>query len=179
MPKSTKTTRDNAGERQANKGISLRLRGGWREAVEAYGEALSLAEAGETDLAREILGVFHAEHRKIMVLAEEDGVPEAMVTYSVNLAERLGFDLVLLTVGTTNRRGSDFEAWAKEAGQPLLLEAERRGVHCAHILRQGQRDDVLNAVSLELRRVEFVITRRPETERKHAALMVPEFSLKC
>jgi len=34
-------------------------------------------------------------------------------------------------------------------------------------------------VSVELRRVEFVITRRPEVERRHAALTVPEFSLKC
>lgn len=160
-------------------GISLRQRGGWREVLETYGEALSLAEAGETGIAREVLGEFHAEHRKILVLAERDGVPDAMITYSVNLAERLGFDLVLLSVDTAPRRGSQFEVRARDAGQPLLDEAARRGVPCAHILRQGPRDEVLNAVSVELRRVEFVITRRPEAERKQAALTVPEFSLKC
>lgn len=159
--------------------IALRQRGGWREAMETYGEALSLAEAGEGGLAREVLGDFHAEHRKILVLAERDGVPGAMVTYSVNLAERLGFDLVLLSVSATDCRQEDFEARARAAGQPLLDEAQRRGVRCAHILRQGQRDEVLNAVTLELRRVEFVITRRPEAERRQAALMVPEFCLKC
>lgn len=160
-------------------GISLRLRNGWRETLETYGEALSMAEAGEGDLARNILGEYYAEHRKILVLAEDDGVPEAMVTYSVNLAERLGFDLVLLSVGVATRSREDFEARARAAGQALLAEAAQRGVFCAQMLRQGRRDEVLSAVSLELRRVEFVITRRPEAERKNAALMVPEFSLKC
>jgi PAS domain-containing protein len=160
--------------------ISLRQHGGgWREAMEAYGEALTMAEAGEGDLAREILGEFYAEHRKILVLAEADGLPEAMVGYSVNLAERLGFDLVLLSVCPPDRPGRDFETRAVDAAGPLFAEAKRRKVSCAHILRRGRRDEVLSAVSLELRRVEFVISRRPESERRQAALMVPEFSLKC
>jgi len=160
-------------------GISLSLRGGLRDAMEAYGEAISLAEAGELGIAREIMGEFHAEHRKILVLAEADGVPEAMIAYAVNLAERLGFDLVLLSVDDGSRASSHFAERASRAGQPLLDEASRRGVACAHLLRKGTRDDVLNAVSVELRRVEFVITRRAESERRHAALTVPEFSLKC
>ncbi len=160
-------------------GISLSLRGGLREAMETYGEALSMAEVGELSIAREIMGEFHAEHRKILVLAEGDGVPEAMIVYAVNLAERLGFDLVLLSVDDGSRSGAHFEERARTVGQPLLDEAARRGVSCAHLLRQGTRDEVLNAVSVELRRVEFVITRRPEAERRHAALTVPEFSLKC
>lgn len=160
-------------------GISLQLRGGLRDAMEAYGEAISMAEVGELGIAREIMGEFHAEHRKILVLAEGDGVPEAMIAYAVNLAERLGFDLVLLSVDDSARSGARFEERARQAGQPLLEEAARRGVSCAHLLRQGPRDEVLNAVSVELRRVEFVITRRAESERRHAALTVPEFSLKC
>jgi len=166
-------------QRPASQGISLRLRGGWREAMETYGEAVTMAEAGEGELARQILGEFHAEHRKILVLAEADGVPGAMVAYSVNLAERLGFDLVLLTVGAPVRSSRDFETRAADAARPLFDEAARRGVLCAHIMRQGARDEVLTAVSVELRRVEFVISRRPEAERRQAALMVPEFSLKC
>lgn len=160
-------------------GISLELRGGLREAMETYGEAISMAEAGELGLARAIMGEFHAEHRKILVLAEKDGVPEAMVIYSVNLAERLGFDLVLLSIDDAPRSGGRFEERSQNAGQLLLEEAARRGVTCAHLLRQGQRDEVLNTLSVELRRVEFVITRRPEAERRNAALTVPEFSLKC
>lgn len=165
-------------------GISLHLRGGsLREAMETYGEAISMAEVGELSIAREIMGEFHAEHRKILVLAEGDGVPEAMIAYAVNLAERLGFDLVLLSVDeaarNVSRSASRFEEQARLAGQPLLDEAARRGVSCAHLVRQGARDEVLNAVSVELRRVEFVITRRAESERRHAALTVPEFSLKC
>lgn len=160
-------------------GLSLQLRGGLRDAMEAYGDALTLAEAGELGIALEVLGDFHAEHRKILVLAEPDGVPETMVTYAVNLAERLGFDLVLLSVDDGAVSSSRFESRARIAGQPLLDEAARRGVSCAHLLRQGGRDEVLNSVSVELRRVEFVITRRPEAERRNAALTVPEFSLKC
>lgn len=179
MRKSATKIRESLSLGQKQPGIALHLRGGWREAMETYGEALSLAEAGELGIARDILGEFHAEHRKILVLAEGDGVPEAMIAYSVNLAERLGFDLVLLSVDDAPRRGGQFEERARTTGQPLLAEAARHGVSCAHILRQGPRDEVLNAVSVELRRVEFVITRRPEAERKNAALTVPEFSLKC
>jgi hypothetical protein len=166
-------------QRPVQPGISLQQRGGWREALETYGEALSLAEAGERDLAREVLGEFYAEHRKILVLAEAEGLPDGMAAYSVNLAERLGFDLVLLSVGQPGRRPGEFAAQAATAAQELFEEAARREVRCAHILRQGKRDEVLNAVSMELRRVEFVITSRPQAERRVAALMVPEFSYRC
>jgi len=165
--------------RPVQPGISLQQQSGWREAFEAYGAALSMAEAGEGDLARAILGEFHAEHRKILVLAPHEGLPGSMAEYSVNLAERLGFDLVLLSVGSSAKRGADFESQAREAAAPLFEEAARRGVCCAHILRQGQSGEVLNAVSMELRRVEFVITSRPQAERRVAALMVPEFSYRC
>ncbi len=179
MRKTMSTVRESLSLGSTQPGISLHLRGGLREAMETYGEALSLAEAGELGIAREIMGDFHAEHRKILVLAEGDGVPEAMIAYAVNLAERLQFDLVLLSVDDASSKGSRFEDRSRLAGQPLLDEAARRGVSCAHLLRQGPRDEVLNAVSVELRRVEFVITRRPEAERRNAALSVPEFSLKC
>jgi hypothetical protein len=160
-------------------GLSVRQRGGWRDALEAYGEALGVAESGEAGLAREMLGEFRAEHRKILVLSEDGAVPEAMVTYSVGLAERLGFDLVLLSVLAPERRGQRAEELAREGARPMLEEAARRGVPCAQLVRRGKPGEVLSSVTLELRRVEFVITRRPEAERKHAALPVPEFSLKC
>jgi hypothetical protein len=179
MRKSISKVRESLSLGARRPGISLQPRGGLREVLETYGEALSLAEAGELSIAREIMGDFRAEHRKILVLAEGDGVPEAMIAYAVNLAERLEFDLVLLSVDDAPCGGLRFEERARAAGQPLLEEAARRGVSCAHLLRQGPRDEALNLVSVELRRVEFVITRRPETERRHAALTVPEFSLRC
>ncbi|HWR02595.1 MAG TPA: hypothetical protein VN419_01150 [Humidesulfovibrio sp.] len=179
MRKSAPKTSQSPGPQPLRPGIALRQRGGWREAIEVYGEALSLAEAGEADLARTVLGDFHAEHRKILVLAETGGLPEGMASYSVNLAERLGFDLVLLSVGQPERLPADCEAQAREGARQLFEEAARRGVACSHILRQGLRDEVLSMVSLELRRVEFVITSRPEAARKQAALMVPEFSYRC
>lgn len=179
MRKSVTTIREGLPLARKQPGIRLELRGCLREAVETYGEAISMAEAGELDLASTILGEFHAEHRKILVLAERDGVPEAMVIYSVNLAERLGFDLVLLSIDDAPRRSGRFEEQARSGCQALLAEAARRGVACAHLVRKGQRDEVLNTLSVELRRVEFVITRRPEAERRQATLTVPEFSLKC
>lgn len=178
MPKPFSKLREDLAARKTP-GISLRLRGGLRDTLEAYGEAMTLAEAGEGDAARQILGEFHAEHRKILVLGEGGVVPEAMVSYSVGLAERLGFDLVLLSVLPKGRRSERTEAQALDSARPMLAEAARRGVACAQLIRRGASDEVLNAVSLELRRVEFVITRRPESERKNAALLVPEFSLKC
>jgi hypothetical protein len=196
MPKSLNPI--SAAARRKAPGLSLSLGGGWREAMETFGEAAAMAEAGAGDCAREILGEFYAEHRKILVLAEDGHLPEAMVSYSVSLAERLGFDLVLLSVLAERQRSEAQandadsaprealareahirEAHIREAARPLMEEAARRGVRCAQLIRRGGTDEVLNAVSLEIRRVEFVITRRPESERRNSALLVPEFSLKC
>ncbi len=171
--------RDDKPTRDGAPSLSLRVGGGWRDAMEVYGQAVSLAEAGAQDLAIEMLGEFHAEHRKILMLDETGGVPEAMATYGINLAERLGFDLVLLSVNATPETDGRFEERSRQAALPMLKEAARRGVSCAHLCRSGACDEVLNAVSLELRRVEFVITRRPESVRRTSALLVPEFSLKC
>jgi hypothetical protein len=163
----------------AAQGLSLRQRGGWREAMGSYGEAAGVAESGQTGLALEILGEFHAEHRKILLLDDGRGLPQAMSDYALSLAERLWFDLVLLCVDAGPRRAARFEARAREAARPVMDEAARRGVRCAHLSRRGHCDEAVNAASLELRRVEFVITRRPEAERRQSTLLVPEFSLKC
>lgn len=171
--------RENLAARRAAPTLALRMGGGWRDTMEVYGQAMSLAEAGAQDLALEILGEFHAEHRKILMLDDEGAVPPAMGDYGINLAERLGFDLVVLSVNAAPHRDEAFEQRAREAVRPVLAEAARRGVSCAHLSRTGPCDEALNSVSLELRRVEFVITRRPESVRRTSTLLVPEFSLKC
>jgi hypothetical protein len=60
--------------------------------------AISFAEAGAPEQAVEVMRQYGK--RKILVVSQEDAFTEAVMEYATQLAERMGYDLIALNVGT-------------------------------------------------------------------------------
>ena len=150
--------------------------------------AISFAEAGAPEEALEIL--HRRGKRKILVLGQEDTFSEPVMEYATLLAERLGYEVLALSVGPLplgtalspegRQRQEDFRQRASAAAAVLAQKAATRHIPCTHVVKFGDVARAVEEISKEYRRIELVITdSRVKREELHARLNLPVFSLKA
>lgn len=117
------------------------------------------------------------EHRKILVLGSGEAFSEDVMGYAIQLADRLDYDLFAVTVLRSAVGPREGGAVARRA-ERFIRKAARKGIHCDHTVRYGELDSVVEAMSVEAKRVEFVVTdvgvRKEEIAGK---VTVPIFSV--
>jgi transcription elongation GreA/GreB family factor len=148
--------------------------------------AVAFAEAGAQEEALELLQ--RRGRRKILVLGQEDTFSDAVMDYATLLAERLGYELVALSVGTPAGRllspygkhmQEEFQRQALAAAAVLEQKAAQKNIPCTHVVKFGDVAKAVEEINREYRRIELVITDSPsKREELHARVNVPVFSLK-
>ncbi len=149
--------------------------------------AISFAEAGAPQEALEVLR--QRGNRKILVLGQGDTFTEPVMEYATLLAERLGYELIALSVGPifpgkllspfAQYRQEEFRRQAAAAAALLAQKAAPKNIRCSHVVKFGDVAAAVEEVHREFRRIELVITdSRVKREELHARLNVPVFSLK-
>jgi hypothetical protein len=107
------------------------------------------------------------ERRKILVVGRGDLFTEEAADYTVNLAERLDYDIFAVNIG----RGSDafsssdsemvwregFRKRAEAAAKALRKKAVIKGIHCDHKVKFGDLETVVEELNHEVKRAEFVV----------------------
>jgi hypothetical protein len=130
-------------------------------------------------------------NRKILVVSREPGFSEAVVDYAVNLAERLGYDLIAMNVGLDETPAGmmtspyrrylqgKFRRQAKAAVSPIEAAARRMGRGFEHLVRFGHLSDAVEALNQEKRRIEFVLNASETSEAEMAVgVTLPVFTIK-
>jgi hypothetical protein len=161
------------------------------EKFDSYTEAITFAEAGLPETARELIGAQEVEKAKVLVVGNGDTFGKPVIDYTVGLAERMGFQIVALNV---NPPPAHFSKVLGSHGDRLLYEAfkskceqaiagfraacEEKGIPLTHLVRLGDVDECVKEVHQEVRRVEFVITE-PESypEPEHGRVAIPVFCM--
>jgi hypothetical protein len=149
--------------------------------------AISFAEAGAQEEALEVLR--QRGNRKILVLGQEDTFTEPVMEYATSLAERLGYELLALSVGPVpagkslspfdQHRQEEFRSQAAAAAAVLAQKAAPRNIHCTHVVKFGDVAKAVEEINRECRRIELVITdSRVKREELHSRVNLPVFSLK-
>jgi len=145
---------------------------------------LSLQGAPET-------GLGSRENRKILVVAREPGFSEAVMDYAVNLAERLGYDLIAMNVGpeagtagifnSPYRRflQEKFKKQAKAAARIIEAKVRGKGLAFDHVVRFGDLGQAIEDLNHQKRRIEFVLNASEMSEAEMAAgVTLPVFTIK-
>ncbi len=127
-------------------------------------EAITFAEAGELDTAREIASELFpdpAAGERILAVAGARGFPRRMVEDSLGMAQRLGYGIVALTVSPAmakllakldGRRGGD-----RLGPDDYRARAAELGVPFAHATRGGDPDKAVADVARHVRRIAFLL----------------------
>jgi len=132
------------------------------------------------------------ENRKILVVSQEPGFGESVLTYATNLAERLRYDLVAVNVGP----GADGQRWWSAPWRKLrqgkfrlqawwsVRQARRllaaKGLRFEHLVRFGALGPSIEKLNYEKKRIEFVLNASTASEAEMlGGVTLPVFTIKA
>lgn len=155
-------------------------------------EAVPLYDGPELhELATEAKPQVPGERRKILVVAKGDTFDSEEVDYTINLAARLGCEIVALNVGVPPAQSGklfglygkhwreSFKRRATHAAAGLHTRAARHGVTCRHLVKFGELNKAVEEINHEMKRIDFVIME-PNVKKGEvtAQVTLPVFSLR-
>jgi hypothetical protein len=130
------------------------------------------------------------ENRKILIVSREARFSESVVNYAVNLAERLGYDLIALNVGSGSTKGllqspygyfqgEKFKSSAKKAAARIEGRLKTKGLGFEHLVRFGEVGPAVEALNHEKKRIEFVLNASEISEAEMmGGVSLPVFTIK-
>jgi hypothetical protein len=107
---------------------------------------------------------------KILVVGKEDSFTERVMDYTVNLAQRLGYDIIAMNVNTVvgqsgaflhpfkHHLRETFEIHAAEAAELLRRKAFDRGIEFEHVVRYEEVSKAVKQLHHERDHIELVVT---------------------
>lgn len=132
----------------------------------------------------------HNQNRKILVVGHGDPFPEAVMDYALQVAERLGFDLVAVSVSPDPEAAGpflapyrkyledDFTRRAALAASIFGQKARGKSLNFSHLVKFGDLSEVVEQLPQEIKRVEFVLDASGNREEQVCErLNVPCFTL--
>jgi len=130
-----------------------------------YTEAIALAEAGEQLLAAGFMEQTRIGHRRILVIGHGCTFPEPLGQYALGVAQRMGCDLIFLSVGVSNSNPNWRESFAHLAARSAEVwreAAARIGLNMFHEVRFGSMDEAVNELVRDSCRIEFILSEPEE-----------------
>lgn len=151
--------------------------------------AAAFAEAGEHEVARSIIDKSKRK-RTILVIGREDRFSEVLVEYSLNMAKRLGTELLALNVtdaplsmpvAKREEATALFNNSSAENVTALLDQAAKDGVVVNHLVEIGEQDAVVEKLRAKYPGMRYVLIEPdPEVAKKaDGKVTVPVFDLAC
>jgi len=161
-----------------------------RKRLDDLWEAVTFAEAGETDVARRIAtevfpedAAAGREGERILAVSGASGFSRRMVENSLGMAERLDFGLIALSVPSAVARLVASLGGGRDPGQGLPAEVFRaraleRGIPFVHAVRSGDPERAVAEARRRFRRIAFLLIEPDLAPRaRFAGVNVPIFYL--
>jgi len=155
-----------------------------RERIEKYTEAITFAEAGLDEKAKELVKK-KKEKARIVVVGNEYSFSEEVQEYALGFADRLGYDIIALNIGPIEKVSSlephcdllceQFKNKCSESIGIFRKRCKNRKIGFTHTIKFGKVDNCISEVDREFDGIEFVIT---EPKKKIGdSYIIPVFSV--
>jgi hypothetical protein len=149
--------------------------------------AAAFAEAGEHETARTMVDKSQG-NRKILVIASEERFSVVLVSYSLDMAKRLNFELLMLNVTGAPlslpeaRKEEETTRFLNDSQQNFITlqeQAEQAGVSVNHLIEIGELDEVVHKLKAQFPGMRYVLTEPdPEVaQRATGPVTIPVFDL--
>jgi len=111
------------------------------------------------------------QQRKILVVAKDEPFTDETIQFSIQLAKRLGYELIALHIRNLDDKKDDSSAL-------FNARAIEENIPFEYLTRSGDLESVVGEFQHQLKRVEFVITGFDEEREKLSEMItVPVFSI--
>lgn len=147
---------------------SLRRAKSVEDRLADYTEAVALAEAGEQMLASDVIRHSGTGRRRILVIGHGCTFSSHLGEYALSVAERMGSDLLFLSVGLPKKDPNwreSFSQLADSAAGPWREAAERQNLNVQHEVRFGTVDEAVSELVRNCGRIEFILSEPEEGEQ--------------
>jgi hypothetical protein len=133
-------------------------------------------------------GLRGSERPRILVVGKDNYFSDCVIDYSVQLAQRLSYDILAMNVGAAREEAvvspqqvqfrETFTRRAQMAAENLKHKAAQRGVHCDHAVKFMDVGLAVEELYREVKRIEFVVTDSQTNKEEIAAeVTLPVFNV--
>ena len=148
--------------------------------------AAAFAEAGEQEMARSM--ITNPATKTMLVIGRESSFSQELIDYSVNMAKRLGFEIMALNTTDSplsmpadqrDEASRFFEKSSRNNIASLQEVAELNSVAFSHVVRIGARDQVVDVLHEQCPGVRYVLTEPDQEVARNPAgkTVIPVFAL--
>ncbi len=146
--------------------------------VDQYQEAITFAQAGEAEHAREALQVQpeSEETAKLLVVGQESTFSREMIDYALDMAKRMSYEVVALSTAplscdtfklfasSRDQLCTDFEKLSTKNADIFQKEAAREGISFSHVIKFSEVDEAIESVCKEYGEIAFVVSESQEQQ---------------
>ena len=144
--------------------------------VDKYHEAITFAEAGESEYAMETM----AEKReaqtpsKLLVMGRESDFSKEIIDYSLEMAQRLSYEILALNTAplscetfklfssSRNQVCEEFTSMSKQNAGVFQAAAAEKGIPFQHIVMFSEPEEALESITREHKDIAFVVSETVE-----------------
>jgi hypothetical protein len=151
--------------------------------AEKYQEAITFAEAGHHEHARDLMQERHVElePRRLLVVGRESSFSNDIITYALDMAQRMSYQILALNTAPLscethkffparrNELCGEFQKMSEENVREFQDHARELGIAFAHVVKFTEQDEALEEISKEFKDIEFVVSETAEEQATQRA----------
>jgi len=146
------------------------------EKMDKYQEAITFAEAGETEYAMETMAEQREEQvpSKLLVLGRESTFSKEIIDYALDMAQRMSYEILALNTAplscetfklfssSRNQVCEEFKSMSEKNAGLFQEAAAEKGIPFDHVIMFSEQDQALDAITKEYRDIAFVVSESVE-----------------
>jgi altronate dehydratase len=144
--------------------------------MEKYQEAITFAQAGESEYAMETMAEKREEQAptKLLVMGRESTFSKEIIDYALEMAQRMSYDILALNTAplscetfklfssSRNQVCEEFKSMSEKNAGLFQEAAAEKGIAFGHIVMFSEPEEALEAITKEHRDIAFVVSETVE-----------------
>ncbi len=144
--------------------------------MDKYQEAITFAEAGESEYAMETMAEQREEQAptKLLVMGRESTFSKEIIDYALEMAQRMSYDILALNTAplscetfklfssSRNQVCEEFKSMSEKNVDLFQEAAADKGIHFDHIVMFSETEEALQEVTRDNKNIAFVVSESIE-----------------
>lgn len=140
--------------------------------VDDYQEAITFAEAGEQEYARELIKEPEVEEKpaRLLVVGKESDFSREIIDYALEMAQRMSYEIIALNTAplscdtfklfssSRDKVCQEFEEISEKNFSVFQEEAAKNSISLTHVVKFIETDDAIEDIRKELGDIDFVVS---------------------
>jgi hypothetical protein len=144
--------------------------------MDKYQEAITFAEAGESDYAMETMAEQREEQEptKLLVMGRESDFSKEIIDYALEMAQRMSYEILALNTAplscetfklfssSRNQVCEEFKSMSEKSAGLFQEAAAEKGIPFDHVVMFSEPEEALESINREHKDIAFVVSESVE-----------------